>query len=352
MCITSIATGFATLAAAGIAFAAALTPVSPAPPGATEGVTYNPQTGNYVVTYETQSEYTPKGLYQTIYTPATKVDPSVESRFKSVNLENKITYDYRVRNGRLSEQNLRSIVLVASSADPEVASPSEWDGSVVENIGGSGHRVGWSYDGDHDLGGLKPGRSLRGLQLKSRDLPGVGAMELRGATPIQAYAGYGPNQQVTDEVHKLDKKNFVPQFAAVPKITVPDPYDGAAVIDALRAHITKDIVELEMIEPVLASEINRILQAAADAIRRNSIKAAREHLHDAFKLVQKAHPDLDKDDWDDEGDDQSKGKSKKVHPIDRLAARVIAFDIKYVEKRLDKSGDTSGSPGAPSPPAN
>lgn len=324
---------FALVAAWTTAQGAVLTPVSPAPAGATEGIVFEPNTGNYVITYEAEDEIRPKGLYQTIYVPATKIDPTVRFRLEGRGLNRHVAYRYTIKNGKNSQQNLRAIIISASNVEPGLDTPAGWNGSRVPTFDDTALRIGWSYAGHEDLGGLAPGKTLDGFGFSSNDLPGVGLIQLRGATPIQAYAGDGPSQELADEIAKLDNKNFVVYPAAVPRIRVDKPYDGAAVLDRLRAHVKKDIIELNLIESVLASQLDRSLQAAAEAIRRDQIKAARDHLHEAFKLIHQAYPNLSAA---DKGGDAERGgnKVKTLHPIDRLAARVIAFDIKYVERRL------------------
>ena len=321
-----------------------------------EGIVKNAN-GDYIITFRSESGQ----MIQWLWEPATKIDPMVSSKFRRRSKPESLVYSYKITNGKKSAQDLGVIRFVASNtiSSTQVV-PTGWDGLMKQDWGrSSGVIVAWSFDTD---GGLKPGSHQGDFSFESNDLPGVGRMELIGVAPVPSIQQILPDGPLSEDMSELspvrqqftdlEANEFVPRNTAIPKIPVSTPYDGAAVLDALRAHITKDIADLKLIEPTLASELDRALQAAADAIRRDSIKAAREHLHDAFKLVHKAHPDLERDGWDDEGDDQSNGKSAKVHPVDRLAARVIAFDIKYVEKRLDKSGDTSGSPGVPSPPAN
>jgi hypothetical protein len=287
--------------------------------------------GDYVVTYRSYGGR----MVRVVWVPSTKIDPATKWDV-SDSQPDLLAYRYKFKNGRTSKQALNGGRLIASNVVPRSqVVPSGWDGTVVDDWGrSSGIIVGWSFDrGESWSAGLKAGASQSGFGFDSSHLPGIGMIEFWGSAPAgQSFPDEGPDElsPIREKFNNLTGE-FVPRNTAIPKIPVGNPYDGAAVLDSLRAHITKDIIELKLIEPTLASELDRILQAAAGAIRLNSIKVARDHLHDAFKLVQKAHPDLDKDDWDDEGDDAMKGKTGS---IDRLAARVIAFDIKYVEKRL------------------
>jgi hypothetical protein len=187
--------------------------------------------------------------------------------------------------------------------------------------------------------GLSPGTSQSGFILESDDLPGFATFQIRGDRSTTTWIGHVPplNTPVGKEVAELEGRNFVPYLGVVPKISVSVPYQGAIALDNLRTHITQDIVRLKLIESAQAAQLDHSLQAAADAIRLNKMKAAREHLQEAMKLLKKHHPRCDEEDqgdFDDEAEGDKKSKASKVL-IDRLAARVIAFDIRYIEKRLN-----------------
>lgn len=305
-----------------------------------EGVVFDSASGNYTITYKDEDgEYN-----EVIFEPSTKIEPVLKSEFKEKR-DLVIRYEYKLKNGGGAKQPIDELSTFVSNLNPNnPIDPAAWYGAAMPGVLPPFLKLHWSYIGkdrqevmSEGVKGLLPGRSENRFALESNDLPGIAVMEIRGR-PISRliWLGQAPEfySPIGQEVAKLKANNFVPRLAAVPLIPVGTPYDGTAVLDALRIHVTKDLVELKLIEPILASQLDRSIQAAADAIRRNSLNAARDHLHDAFELVHKAHPDLDKDDWNDEEGMDAKRKAQSVHPIDRLAARVIAFDLKYVEKRL------------------
>lgn len=334
MHLQSLLTALAILAMPVLTTGAALTPVSPAPPGAKEGIVFDPETGNYMVTYSAESEYTPKGLYQTIYIPATKIDPVVTSHFVAADANGKIVYRFKIKNGNNSQQNIESLTFTASTSDTNLLSPPGWDGTVIKNFGGSGFRVGWSYTGKENLGGLVPGKILSGLSFKSDDLPGVGTIELVGATPIQAYAGYGASQEIADEVEQLDKKNFVPRPAAVPLIPVANPFDPAAVLSSMQKHVNQDLVTMKLVDPTFASKLDRLFQTAIAAAKDGNTVALKGNLGDLRKLLKNEYADVDKDDVDWDKDDAKDNEQTKSKLIDMLAAKVLDFYLKYIQKRL------------------
>lgn len=318
---------------------------TPAPPGATEGVVLDLETGNYIVTYEAGDEDTPRGLYQTIYTPATKISPSVKSNFREFERTDAIAYVYKVKNGKDSKQNLGGILMTTvSHVYPGLVAPRGWRGSIITNVDGSGFRIGWHYSGSEDLGGIVPGASLDGLELRSRDLPGIGIMQLRGATPIQAYAGDGPSEEISDQVTELDKKDFVPRTVALPKIPVPSPFNAAAVLTSLRKHVKNDLVKMQLIEPELANRLDQSFASAIEAASRGSsegllqeLKALRHMLKGFGETEEDEHAAKKKDDSDDREDKVKTGDWP--HPIAKLAVRVLDFDLKYIEKRVKESHD-------------
>lgn len=321
---------------------ASLTPISPAPPGATEGVVFDLETGNYVITYEAADDLRPQGLYQTIYIPATKIDPSVKSRFKEMGHTDAIVYTYKVRNEKKSKQNLGGVLMTTvSHAYSGSVAPRGWRGSIITNVDGSGFRVGWHYSGSEDLGGIIPGASLDGLELRSRDLPGVGIMQLMGSTPIRAYAGYGPSQEIVDQVKAIDQKDFVPRTVALPKIPVASPFNATAVLTSLRKHVKDDFVKMQLIEPEFANRLDQGFATAIEAASRGGTEGLRQelkslrHMLKGFGEPEEAEHAAKKKDTD-EAEDQVKTK-EWPHPIAKLAARVLDFDLKYVEKRAEGS---------------
>jgi hypothetical protein len=288
---------------------------------------------NYVITYRSYAGE----MTRVIWIPSTKIEPTVKSKFRA-DEKGGVAYSYVFMNGEASRQLLEGGRMVASNlVTSSQKIPSGWNGRTVPNAGGSpGVIVGWSIQGN-DINGIKQGSAQNGFGFQSADLPGLGKVELWGSAPAgQSFPDQGPSESspIDKQLANLMTNNFVSRFVALPKIPVGNPFNAAMTLDALRAHITKDIVDLKLIEPTLASLLDRSLQATAEAARRNSTKAAREHIHDALKLLRKEHADLDNEN-DGEGDDDGKNKAK-ARAVDRLAARVIAFDLQYIEKRLKK----------------
>lgn len=66
----------------------------------------------------------------------------------------------------------------------------------------------------------------------------------------------------------------------------------------------------------------------------NQPKAAREQIEAVRQLLAKEHHHIDHDDENDENTEEHKKATRFT--IDRLAARVLDFDLRYVLKRTER----------------
>jgi len=146
----------------------------------------------------------------------------------------------------------------------------------------------------------------------------------------------GPRGEFGKQVAELEhpERNSVPRTAAVPLIPVPNPFDPAAVLTSVQKHVNQDLVAMKLVDPAFAFQLDRMLQAAIAAAKGGNTVALKSNLKDLRHMLKREHADVDAedDDKDDgENDDQQKAK---VRLIDKLAAKVLDFDFKYVEQRL------------------
>jgi len=301
--------------------------------------------GDYIITY--RSNMVAGGIARVVWVPSTKIDPLVMWNIGlSDSHPEELAYRYTFKNGKTSRQDLEGGRLVVSHLIPSSQIiPAGWQGTVSNSLGGNpGFVVGWSFGGAK-MGGVKPGARQGGFGLKSNHLPGIGLFEFWGSAPAgQSFPDEGPDElsPIRTQFVDLSVKDFISRNTAVPRISVSNPFNAAVALDNLRAHITGDIVGIKLIDPIFASQLDRLIQAAANSVRLNNPQAAREQIKDALKLLRKEHEDMDKDDGDrDEGKDDKDRDDKKSKSalIDRLAARVLDFDLRYVERRLKTKDD-------------
>lgn len=305
-----------------------------------QGVVYNPQTGDYAVTYKTDDG----SFVEVIYVPATKIEPGFKSILEQTKSGTSVSYRYKLKSGTTSQQNVSALrTEITSIKTGYPVSPENWVGRVFPNSQNSALFLSWVYDFSgqkQSLGGLAPGKSVSGFVLESDDLPGVAVMEIKGAARRTSWLGHIPeiDTPVGTEVNKLKTNDFVPRPAATPKIPNPQPFDAAAVLTSLQKHIKEDIVSMKLIDPSFAAQLDRGLQAAIDAAKRGNTAGLKEQLKDLRHLLkgfgepeEADHRAKEKDD-DTIPEDQVNTKPWP-HPISKLAARVIDFDLKYIEKR-------------------
>jgi hypothetical protein len=206
--------------------------------------------------------------------------------------------------------------------------PSGWTSRVTASKL-SGLRVGWSSI----KASISPGESIGGFGFFSFDLPSVSVVQLRGKSAIREFADEGPTGEIGAQLRELVLNDFVRRPAAVPTIVVPAPFDPAVLLERIRTEM-QTWPGKQLLDAAYASQLDRYLVSAADAFRFNNPKAAKEHIHTLRKMLAKEHHNVDHDAED--SDDTDEHKTATRFTIDRLAARVLDFDLRYVLKRMER----------------
>jgi len=327
-----------------------------------ESVVLDQVTGNYIITYRS-SDPDEKRLMQTEFVPATKIVPTIHSAFRS-NEKVGVFYHYSVSNAALAKQGIvgveiinvlnRIIGIQAKDFDAPLAvrqainaanntampSPAGWHSgfTTINNERESIDKIYWTIN--HGTGsatdGILAGQTLRGFGFASYDLPGVGESRLDGVGAMFGYPDEGPDDDsaVLAEIDRLRDNDYISKPVATPSIAVPMPFDAAVLLDRIRAHVSTWPSQ-QLVDSAYAIQLDRRLVAAADAYRLNNAKVGKEHIEAIRKMLEKEHHYLDKEDADDE--DTEEHKRAVRFTIDRLAARVLDFDLKYVLKRMKKN---------------
>jgi len=333
-----------------------------------ESITLDPNSGNYAVIYYGPGRPGHKPLRSVVFVPSTKIVPRINVILKLGNL-NLVSYTYSVSNGQKSKQPIDSIIFdpvadIVSKVDlPKqnrdidlntiaqidqmgalsLLTPVGWVGRTTTSREG-GLRIGWGYEelvSEQD--GLQAGATQSGFGFLGLHIPGLGVAQVIGNAGITEWPDEGPQGEIGDQLTKLERNNFVPINVAVPTIAVPVPFDAAILLDRLRAHVATWQGK-QLVEPVFATQLDRYLVAAADAYRLNNTKAGKEHIETLRNMLEREHKDLDH--GDEESSDGKRGERDNDHKattqrilIDRLAARVLDFDLKYVLQRTRKEHD-------------
>lgn len=339
-----------------------------------EGIVLDRNTGDYIITYADVSGQ----IMQSRFVPSTKIDPALRSRFE--NQQGLIRYRYAIKNGTRGKQpligltfdpvsNIHSNAVVpgtsqefiqtvrqlendpvrleqyVNGASEALERPNGWSCRVLPNgqTVRSGFRIPCSFDDldEEKRNGLQVGDSLSGFGFYSTDLPGVGVGQLEGFGDMgPGFEDEGPSNEIVNQLVALQKNDFVPRNAAVPTIAVPDPFDAAVLLDRIRTHVATWPGK-QLLDPAFATQLDRYLVFAADAYRGNQTKAGKENIETLRAMLKKEYKDLDLEDDENgngqrgERNDGPKAGSQRIL-IDRLAARILEFDLKYVLKRTNK----------------
>ncbi len=307
-----------------------------------QGIVLDPQTGNYIITYKDAYGF----FNSSVFEPATKITPNLTAKFRLMNQDKLIEYRYTLSNARTSKQGIKEFrVLVSSVTSGNSMKAGNWEGVVAPNVTGSNFYLSWFCSQGDNACSLPPGRRQEGLRVTSRDLPGISEAEIRGKTTFISglVAERDVSPALARQINDLTSfKDFVPRNVAVPLIKVPTPFDAAIVISGIQSHIDSDLVGMGLIDATLAAELDRMLQAATDAAKLNNKVAVRADIKDLRRLLREQYKDLDKEDNEDpDQDDSTKDRNDKDEAkprlIDKLAARVLDFDLKYIQKRLGRN---------------
>lgn len=328
-----------------------------------ESIVLDPSTGDYIITYWDEEE--PASLEKGTFIPSTKINPSVQSKFR-MDEKGAVSYRYKVHSGSSSRQIIgtvrfeftqniigsqewpktnRAMVTEAQLAavydanSAALASPFGWSGGIFSR---SGYRISWNSSPDPDTG-IRPGSTLEGFGFSSQALPGVGFAQLEGDHPPRGWSGHGPTEKsaIKSELERLEVNDFVTRNAAVPTIAVPEPFDPAVTLERIQTHMHTWIA-MQLLDPAFSAQLDRYFQSAADAYRLNQPKVGKKHIQTMRELIKKEHADADKeednDDREEKSDHDEKDKNKRAQ-IDKLAARILDFDLKYVMKRMGGEKD-------------
>jgi hypothetical protein len=339
------------------------TPEKPGP-----GITLDPASGIYHISYyappapgadpagtPVKGKPAAKTLLHTTFVPATRIDPTIESDFVYRPDRREVQYAYRVANGRRAKAALVRIVIdplstvsalmlppasaggmdadhrtqFEGTASGALITPDHWSGTLSAHTG-PGLRIVWQLDATPGAKGVAPGRAQAGFGLPADDLPGVVLAHLQGAAPAPPFGGNWPPGDIGDRLRYLAAHDYVTRPVAVPAIAVPEPYDPAALIGRIQAQM-HTWVALQLLDPNFAERLDHHLIYAADGLRKGWIRDARYDLDAVHLLLAQQHPSLE-------------GKEGPAHllkrtamQIDVVAARVLDFDLKYVEMRLDEA---------------
>jgi hypothetical protein len=327
-----------------------------------EGIVLDPATGNYTITYRGDPNSTE--LSHSVFVPATKIVPTIRSSFR-MGEKGIIVYRYTVSNGATAKQAIVGVVLdqivdpivgelpfpsppnetkaaldaYSAALKAAIASPAGWHG----NIHRDDNRIYWMPNPPMRTGGIPAGHTLTGFGFSSLDLPGMWPSQMDGMGEVFGFPDEGPveDSAILADLNRLRDNDFITRPAAVPIIAVPALFDPAVTLERIQAHM-HTWISMSLLDPAFSSQLDRSFQSAISAYRLNQPKVGKKQIQTMRELLKKEHADADREDGNDEraekGDHIDKNKTQHSL-IDKLAARILDFDLKYVMKRAGGDKD-------------
>lgn len=294
------------------------------------------KTGEYIIDYIGND-----GTLRSVrWTPTTNINVTVYSKFKEIS--DGIKYSYTIKNHKSSMQPVNGFrVLTRTAVKKNVTGPEGWRAAVIKNYDDPTVGVWADWFGRSPSRGVSPGKSQSGFEVVTTELLGAGIAKISGAMSLLVYPDEGPEGALINFMEDggfLKKASGgVSRLAAIPRISVPIPFDAAVVLANIQKHVKDDMVSMQLIDPTLLTLIDRSLTQAIAAAQSGNTPSLLHEIKNMRKLLKQEHADVDKD---DDGDRDDEDKEKKIKsPIDKLAARVLDFDLKYIEKRVKEEKD-------------
>jgi hypothetical protein len=326
-----------------------------------ESIVLDQATGNYTITYRGDPNSTE--LSQTVFVPSTKVVPAIHSSFRLVG-KGIIVYRYTVSNSTTAKQAIVGVVLdqivnpivgelpfpsVLQNATPAenaaydaaekaaLSTPTGWDGGINRFQGEYPDRVFWMPKGTLKTGGVQAGHTLTGFGFSSVDLPGVWPSQMDGIGEVLSFSDEGPveDSAILTELNRLRDNDFVTRPAAVPMIAVPAPFDAAALLGSLQTQMHTWIT-MNLLDATFSAQLDRYFQSAISAYRLNQPGVGKQQIEAMRELIGKEHPDMDRDEEHESDKYHEKNDDRQAPLIDKLAARVLDFDLGYVTRRMEE----------------
>lgn len=256
-----------------------------------------------------------------------------------------VTANIKTDNDKWTQQNWVQLTAKRHFESSVVKAPKGWSASLrVDELVNQTSFI-WNpglKDGDPD--GISPGRTQDGFAVIRPELPGMARAKLTGSTEEPWGLDNLPDTpywtQKIDEIQDLDYV-LVPVLA--PVIPVPTPYIGAELARRIRTHI-QTWLKYGHINADVLTRLNRQFDVLIPAMEINNKQTVRAAVAAIRKECADRNPGL-RDDSDGDEDDEHNSTALPRTPaqlsaapaltLDRVAARALMFDLRYLMDRMD-----------------
>ena len=341
-----------------------------------ESIVYDPQSGNYVVTYYGDS---PQGdrMITLIYDTPNKVKPGVRERLRTSGGRD-IVYSYDISNGKAAKQAIyafsftarapwwenSSLITHATAASQASAGnlagaaqaiearvtytgtiestrmkqSDKWLPEFAFAKSNLAFRAEWqAHPNKQPLDDIQPGQNRKGFGLTMPYLPGLVKFVFSGDSKSFGFPGAaGGDSKIWKDLDKLMFGSTAPAPTVQslgPKILIPEPFNAKALATGISNDLASWIEAGQLSEP-LSQRLRTTLAAIGDAAELNNLLGVSGNAERIFYELFSRHEGMRYEDVEEERDDANE-KPKPDHPeLSRLAARAIAFNTFELTRRF------------------
>lgn len=342
-----------------------------------ESIRFDPQSGNYIVTYYGDS---PQGnrLITLIYDTPNKIKPGVREQLRSTRGRD-IAYSYEFSNDRSAKQDIytlgftvrapwwenASLVTNATAASQASAGNMSGTAAVIESKmtytdsveamrmqqsdkwlpkvsfakTNMAFRLSWqAHPNKPVLDDIKPGQTRKGFGLLLPYLPGLVKFGFKGDSKPFGFPGAaGGDSKIWKDLDKLMFGGKAPAPTVLslgPKVLIPEPFSAKALADNISNDLTSWVEAGQLSEP-LAQRLRQSLTAMGAAAELNNPAGVEGNAERVFFELFSRRKGMSLGDLEEESD---VARQRPDHAeLSRLAARAIAFNTFELTSRYFSS---------------
>lgn len=256
-----------------------------------------------------------------------------------------VTANTRTEGDKWTQQYWTQLTAKRNFESSVVKAPKGWSAGLrVDEKEGQTSFVWTPGLKDTDPDGIEPGRSLGGFTVLRPELPGVARTYLQGSIEEPwGLDGLPETPYWTAKVDEIEAQDYLLVPVLAPVIPVPNPYNGAELARRLKAHV-QTWLKYGHINADGLTRLNRQFDVLIPALEMNNKPAVRA----AVAAMRKEGSDHQRELGDDkagEDDDEHDSTALPRTPaqrsaapaltLDRVAARALMFDLRYLMDRMD-----------------
>lgn len=341
-----------------------------------ESIRFDPQSGDYIVTYYGDTGEPSKGdrFITLIYDTPNKIKPGVREQLRATR-GREISYRYDFSNDKAAKQNIYSLSftvpapwwenasLVTNATATSQASAGNLPGTAAaieskltytESVEATrmlqsdlwlpevsfaktnmAFRFSWqAHPNKPVLDDIKPGQTRRNFGLVMPYLPGLVKVDFEGNSKSFGFPGAaGGDSKIWKDLDKLMFGSTAPAPSVLslgPKVLIPEPFNAKGLADGISNDLASWVEAGQLSEP-LAQRLRQSLAAMGAAAELNSPAGVAGNAERVFYELFVRCKGMRYEDVEEENDI---ARQRSDHPeLSRLAARAIAFNTFELTKR-------------------